>query len=120
MQIIYIIYKCCIYCILGQIIVGTPAIPATPTTPAVPATPGESIFTYGLGESATTFSMPNHVPPFMDEVLPGLLQNMTLVEVCGDNAECLFDFSETGDIEVGMATLAVENEATIESLLACK
>ena len=64
--------------------------------------------------------MPNHVPPFMDEVLPGLLQNMTLVEVCGDNAECLFDFSETGDIEVGMATLAVENEAMNESLSVCK
>ena len=64
--------------------------------------------------------MPNHVPPFMDEVLPGLQQNMTLLEVCGDNVECLFDFSETGDIEVGMATLAVENEAMIESFSACK
>ena len=85
----------------------------------MPATPGESIFTYQSGENLTTFSVPHHIPPFMDEVLPSLLQNTTLVEVCGDNAECLFDFSETGDIEVGMATIAVENEAMIESLSAC-
>ena len=64
--------------------------------------------------------MPNHVPPFMDELLPNLRENETLVEVCGDNMECLFDFSETGDVEVGMSTVAVENEAMIESISACK
>ena len=80
----------------------------------------ESIFTYGPGESEATYSVPNHVPPFMDELLPTLLENETLVEVCGDNIECLFDFSETGDVEVGMSTVAVENEAMIESISACK
>lgn len=64
--------------------------------------------------------MPDHVPPFMDEILPSLLENVTLVEVCGSNVECLFDFSQTGDAEFAMATVAVENEAIIASLSACK
>ena len=80
----------------------------------------ESIFTYESGESVTTFSEPNHIPPFMDEILPSLRNNATLVEVCGDNIECLFDFSQTGDAEFGMATVAVEDEATSESLSACE
>ena len=100
--------------VLGQI---TAAIPATAITPAIP---GESIFIYREGECVATFSMPNHIPPFMDEVLSSLLQNATLVDVCGDNVECLFDFSETGYIEVAIATITVENEAMIESSSACK
>ena len=83
-------------------------------------TTAESIFTYGPGESVTTISVQNHVPPFMDEILPGLRENKTLVEVCGDNAECLFDFSQAGDAEFGMAALAVEAAALSESLSACK
>jgi len=46
--------------------------------------------------------------------------NSTLTNVCGDNVECLFDFSQTGDIEVGMAAIAVENETAIEMQEACK
>ena len=80
----------------------------------------ESFFTYEPGESVATFSVPNHVPPFMDEILPSLQDNATLIEVCGDNIECLFDFSQTGDAEFGMATIAVEEEITREHLLACK
>ena len=56
----------------------------------------------------------------MDEILPSLLDNATLVEVCGNNIECLFDFNQTGNAEFGMATIAVEDEATSESLSACK
>ena len=67
-----------------------------------------------------TFSVPNHVPPFMDEILPSLRNNATLVEVCSSNIECLFDFNQTGDAEFGMATLAAKDEATSENLSACK
>ena len=87
---------------------------------ATQTTPGESIFTYGPGEGVDIFSVPSHDPPFMDEILPSLRNNATLVEVCGDNVECLFDFSQTGDAEFAMATLAFENEAIIANLLACK
>ena len=110
--IVFICSSCILF--LGQV---TALIPATETTPEIP---GESIFTYEPGESQASFSMPDHVPPFMDEILPSLLENATLVEVCGNNVECLFDFSQTGDAEFAMATVAVENEAIIASLSACK
>jgi len=46
--------------------------------------------------------------------------NSTLQNVCGDNAECLFDFSQTDDPDVGMAAMMVENETAIEMQAACK
>ena len=66
------------------------------------------------------FSDLNHTPPFLDEVLLDLMENSTLTDVCGNNAECLFDFSQTGDVEVGMAAMAVENETAVEMQEACK
>lgn len=80
----------------------------------------ESIFTYEPGDDVANFSDPSHTPPFLDEVLSDLMGNSTLTDVCGDNAECLFDFDQTGDVEVGMAAMAVENETAIEMQEACK
>ena len=83
-------------------------------------TQDESIFTYESGENVDTFSIPDHIPPFLDEILSDLTGNSTLTDVCGNNVECLFDFSQTGDMEVGMAAIAVENETATESQEACK
>ena len=80
----------------------------------------ESIFTYEAGESVGRFSNPDHIPPFLDELLTSLMNNSTLTAVCGDNVECLFDFDQTGDVEVGMAAIAVENETATELQEACK
>ena len=80
----------------------------------------ESIFTYEAGKSVDRFSNPDHTPPFLDELLANLMSNSTLTAVCGDNVECLFDFDQTGDMEVGMAAIAVENETATESQEACK
>ena len=43
-----------------------------------------------------------------------------LTDVCSDNVECLFDFDQTGDAEVGMAAMAFENETATEIQKACK
>ena len=80
----------------------------------------ESIFTYGPNENVTTFSDPSHAPPFLDEILSDLMENSTLTDVCGSNVECLFDFDQTGDVEVGMAAMTVENETATEMQEACK
>ena len=80
----------------------------------------ESIFTYDADESVRSFSDPNHMPPFLDELLASLMNDSTLTNVCGDNMECLFDFGQTGDVEVGMAAMAVEKEAATETQEACK
>ena len=68
----------------------------------------------------STFSNPNHIPPFLDEILSSLMGNSTLTNACGENVECLFDFAQTGDVEVGMVALAIENETATETQEACK
>ena len=80
----------------------------------------ESIFTYETGQTVDAFYVPDHVPSFLDEILSILIGNSTLTDVCGDNVECLFDFSQTGNMEVGMAAISVENETATESQEACK
>ena len=67
-----------------------------------------------------TFSDPSHMPPFLDEILSSLTQNSTLTAVCGSNIECLFDFAQTGDLEVGMAAMEFENETAAETQDSCK
>ena len=83
-------------------------------------TQNESIFTYEMGEGVDIFSDPNHVPAFLDEILSDLMGNSTLTDVCGNNVECLFDFAQTGEVEVGMAAIAVENETATEMQETCK
>ena len=65
-----------------------------------------------MDEGVDTFLNPNHIPPFLDKILSNLMGNSTLTDVCGSNAECLFDFAQTGEIEVGMAAIADSNRAT--------
>jgi len=83
-------------------------------------TDAESLFTYEPDECAANFSVPDHVPPFLDEIVSNLTTNSTLVDVCGDNIECLFDFGQTGDPDVGMAAMMVENQTASEMQDACK
>ena len=83
-------------------------------------TQNESIFTYEIDEGVDLFSDPNHLPPFLDEILSGLMGNLTLTDVCGNNAECLFDYAQTGEVDVGMAAIAVENETATEMQETCK
>ena len=72
----------------------------------------ESIFQYMMGENVSTFSQPDHMPPFLDEVIAKLVGNSTFTDVCGNDTECLFDFSQTGDEAVGMATMQFTEEVT--------
>ena len=53
-------------------------------------------------------------------MLTSLTTNSTLIDVCGNNVECLFDFEQTGDVKVGIAALAVDNEAATEMQEVCK
>ena len=83
-------------------------------------TQNESIFTYEMSEGVDIFSDPNHLPPFLDEILSNLVENSTLTDVCGTNAECLFGFAQTGEVDVGMVAIAVENETATEIQETCK
>ena len=77
-------------------------------------TEAESVFQYMSGQNVSTFSNPNHMPPFLDEISETLATNMTLMDACGNNAQCLFDFGQTGDEAVGMATMEFMQEVMEE------
>ena len=80
------------------------------SSPLGQVTDDGSIFTYGLNENVAAFSNPDHVPPFLDEIISNLERNSTLTEMCGNNLQCLFDLDQTGDVNVGMDTLQFEEE----------
>lgn len=61
----------------------------------------ESLFTYGPGEDVSTFSVPNHNPPFLDGIGP---IDSTLITACHDFFECVYDSIQTGNLSVGLAT----------------
>ena len=66
------------------------------------------MFTYPDGLSAANFSFPAHMPVFLDE-----LNSSTLAEarrVCGNNSQCIYDFSQTGNEELAMTTLETNRD----------
>ena len=72
------------------------------------------------GQNVTTFSQPDHVPTFLDEIIVNLEGNSSLTAVCGNNIECLFDFDQTGNEAVGMATMAFMEEVTESVIMSGK
>lgn len=77
-----------------------------------------SIFTYPPGMGAENFSFPNHVPVFLDDVL-----NATTPEIltaCGNDPQCVFDYTATGNMEIGLGTLAANENNTRDQEEACK
>jgi len=68
----------------------------------------ESLFTYGPGQSTSTFSQPNFVPVF-DSPCQGR-SDATEKQLCGNSANCYYDYCVTGDSALAAATLASETE----------
>ena len=64
------------------------------------------------------FSDPDHMPIFLDEVLDAA-SNETRA-LCGDNPECIFDATETGNMEIGLETLQTNQENVNDQIVACK
>lgn len=76
-------------------------------------TPEESLFCYKIGENVSTFSHPDHVPVFLDEI-----GNFTegQIATCGSNTACLYDFLQTGDSEIAAQTKETDEENTALSV----
>ena len=82
------------------------------TTGAV--TEEESLFSYSLdGASFEDFQHPDHQPIFLDELTPTAEQ----VEVCGGDQQCMYDYAQTGNAEVGLATMEVEQSTSTSQTL---
>ena len=65
----------------------------------------QSLFTYAQNESVDTFSDPDFVPMFADNITWYNDSVRQAAEAqCGDDQECLFDVASTNDLSVGLAT----------------
>ena len=77
----------------------------------------ESLFQYEQGQTVETLSVPDHIPPFLDNIRARLEGNSTLTDTCGSNTQCLFDFDQTGNEAVGMATMDFMQEVMEEVIM---
>ena len=80
--------------------------------------PSLSLFTYAEGMTAQSFSHPEHEPVFLDEVIESASDE--ILQLCGDNAECIFDAIQTGNTEVGLDTLESDNNNADDQMITCK
>ena len=64
------------------------------------------------------FSDPDHLPIFLDDVLANATDDV--LSLCGNDTECIFDASETGNVDIGLETLGTNQENTNDQIVACK
>ncbi len=77
----------------------------------------ESLFTYPKGLTTEDFSVLFHDPPYLDEVVA--TASAEVLQMCGDNVECIFDSIETGDINIGLETMTMISIIDEDEKLAC-
>ena len=58
------------------------------------------------------------MPRFLDEVVANA--SADIIALCGDNAECIFDATETGDTNVGLESLNTNQENNNDQMIICK
>ena len=68
--------------------------------------------------SADNFSMPDHVPAFVDEIVAGA--SMEVIDSCGGNERCIFDASQTGNLDIGLTTMEIDEMNEENEMLASK
>ena len=61
--------------------------------------------------TADDFARPSHRPVYLDEVVTDVMtNNAEIADACDDNPQCIFDASQTNDMNVGMATLSTTEQ----------
>ena len=72
----------------------------------------ESLFTYLQGLSWQSYSHPNHIPVFADEIVATDAQK----NICGNDTQCIYDLLVTNNTVFAMAT----NQFNINNNVAVK
>ena len=68
----------------------------------------ESLFTYPVGTTYADYDFPDHIPPYLGEVVANAPQD--IVNICNNNEQCIFDAVQTNNPEIGAGTLStIEN-----------
>ena len=68
--------------------------------------------------SADNFSMPDRVPAFVDEIVAGA--SMEVIDSCGGNERCIFDASQTGNLDISLTTMEIDEMNEENEMLASK
>ena len=76
------------------------------------------MFTYPPGMSSVDFSFPDHIPLFVNEVFGDA--SPEVLDACGDNIQCIFDATQTGDVNIGLVTMQTDGENNENQAIACK
>ena len=79
-------------------------------------TPSDSLFIYPGGLSSRNFSFPSHMPVFLDELSDEAIANAR--SVCGNDSQCIYDFSQTGNEELAMVTMTTNQENEMNQMMA--
>ena len=58
------------------------------------------------------------MPMFLDEVLDSASNEIR--DLCGNDNECIFDVTETGNMEIGLETLQTSQDNNNDQMIACK
>lgn len=77
-----------------------------------------SLFTYPDGLSVANFSDPTHLPRFLDEVVNDAPADV--ISFCNNDAQCIFDAMETGNMEIGLETLQTNMDNINDQIVICK
>ena len=72
----------------------------------------ESLFTYIQGLAWQSYSHPNHIPVFADEIVPTDAQK----NICGNDTQCIYDLFVTNSTAFAMAT----NQFNVNNNIAVK
>ena len=80
--------------------------------------PEDSLFTYPADTTAQNFSNPDHIPVFLSDIMESA--SPEILEACGGNPECVFDYAATGNPEIGLGTLSANINNTQDQEEACK
>ena len=75
----------------------------------------ESLFSYSLAASTSyaSFQYPDHQPVFLDQLTLTIEQ----MEQCGSNKQCAYDYAQTGDVEIGLSTMNIEQSNSMGQIL---
>eukprot|EP00731_Ephydatia_muelleri_P017659 Em0010g757a len=76
----------------------------------------ESLFTYPSGSSAANYSYPTYAPAFLEDVLANASD--AVKSACNNDPSCIFDYAQTGNKAIGLATLSTVTQNAMNNIIA--
>ena len=81
-------------------------------------TSNDSLFTYPNGTSAANYSHAHYNPVYLQDFLANVSKSITIA--CNNDPTCIFDYHQTGNMTIGLGTLATNTQNSYINMNACK